>query len=107
MAIKNVVDAIANSGDLPNTNAALRVHRVYLMAMLTDIYGDIPCMDAGKGYTEGIATPKYDTQEEIYNWFHDEAASDSVTEALRELGSDYEEREIRRVRIKFLCEVAN
>ena len=38
VAIKNLVDAIANSEDKPNTNAALRVHRVYLMNMLTDIY---------------------------------------------------------------------
>lgn len=72
VAIKNVVDAIANSADLPNTNAALRIHRVYLMSVLTDIYGDIPCMDAGKGYTEGIANPKYDKQEDIYNWFFEE-----------------------------------
>ena len=72
VAIKNIVDAIANSEDLPNTNAALRIHRVYLMSVLTDIYGDIPCTEAGKGYTEGIANPKYDTQEEIYNFFFDE-----------------------------------
>ena len=72
VAIKNLVDAIANSEDKPNTNAALRIHRVYLMNILTDIYGDIPCMDAGKGYTEGIANPKYNTQEEIYNFFFEE-----------------------------------
>ena len=75
VAIKNIVDAIANSTDLPNTNAALRIHRVYLMNMLTDIYGDIPCMDAGKGYTDGVATPKYDTQEAIYNFFFEELAA--------------------------------
>ena len=75
VAIKNTVDAIANSEDLPNTNAALRIHRVFLMAVMTDIYGDLPCMDAGKGYTEGIANPKYDTQEEIYNFFFDELAA--------------------------------
>ena len=72
VAIKNTVDAIANSENLPNTNAALRIHRVFLMAVMTDIYGDLPCLDAGKGYTEGIANPKYDTQEEIYNFFFDE-----------------------------------
>ena len=72
VAIKNLVDAIANSENKPNTNAALRIHRVYLMNILTDIYGDIPCMDAGKGYTEGIANPKYNTQEEIYNFFFEE-----------------------------------
>lgn len=75
VAIKNTVDAIANSENLPNTNAALRIHRVFLMAVMTDIYGDLPCLDAGKGYTEGIANPKYDTQEEIYNFFFDELAA--------------------------------
>jgi len=75
VAIKNTVDAIANSENLPNTNAALRIHRVFLMAVMTDIYGDLPCLDAGKGYTEGIASPKYDTQEEIYNFFFDELAA--------------------------------
>ena len=75
VAIKNTVDAIANSENLPNTNAALRIHRVFLMAVMTDIYGDLPCLDAGKGYTEGIANPKYDKQEEIYNFFFDELAA--------------------------------
>ena len=74
VAIKNLVDAIANSEDKPNTNAALRIHRVYLMSVLTDTYGDIPCTEAGKGFTEGIANPKYDTQEEIYNFFFEELA---------------------------------
>ncbi len=45
--------------------------------------------------------------EEIYDWFKEEAASDSLAEALKALGDDYEEEEIRLVRIKFLCEVAN
>ena len=45
--------------------------------------------------------------EEIYDWFKEEAASDSLPDALAALGSDYEELEIRLVRIKFLCEVAN
>ena len=45
--------------------------------------------------------------EEIYDWFKEEATSDSLSEALDALGSDYEELEIRLVRIKFLCEVAN
>ena len=45
--------------------------------------------------------------EEIYDWFKEEAASDSLDDALAALGSDYEDLEIRLVRIKFLCEVAN
>ena len=48
-----------------------------------------------------------DVIEDIYDYFHDEAQSDSLTEAMEELGSDYDEMEVRLVRIKFLCEVAN
>ncbi len=45
--------------------------------------------------------------EEIYTWFKEEAASDSLPDAIAALEGDYEEWEIRLVRIKFLCEVAN
>ena len=75
VGIKNLVDAIANSGDLPNLNAALRIHRVYLMSVLTDTYGDVPCKEAGLGFIEGKSNPKYDTQEDIYSFFFDELAS--------------------------------
>lgn len=45
--------------------------------------------------------------DDIYEYFKSEATSDSVEEALKVLGSDYEEMEIRLVRIKFLCEIAS
>ena len=48
-----------------------------------------------------------DVIEEIYNYFKEEAESDSIEDAIKELGPDYEEMEIRLVRLKFLCEVAN
>ena len=48
-----------------------------------------------------------DVVDEIYDWFKEEATSDSLPDALAALGSDYEDLEIRLVRIKFLCEVAN
>ena len=72
LAIKNLADAIHNSADKPNLNAALRIHRVYLSAILADIYGDVPCMEAGLGFISGINQPKYDTVEEIYNFFFTE-----------------------------------
>lgn len=72
VGIKNLVDGIANSEDKPNVNAVLRIHRVYMMSILTDTYGDIPCSQAGKGYTEGISNPVYDTQKEIYDFFFEE-----------------------------------
>ena len=45
--------------------------------------------------------------DDIYDYFRNEAQSDSVSEAVAELGPDYDEQDIRIVRIKFLCEVAN
>ena len=48
-----------------------------------------------------------DVVDEIYEYFRDGAESDSIEDALKELGADYEENEIRLVRLKFLCEVAN
>ena len=45
--------------------------------------------------------------EELYTYFREEAQSDSLTDALEELGNEYEEEEIRLVRLKFLSEVAN
>lgn len=48
-----------------------------------------------------------DVVDEIYTYFKEEAESDSIQDAIDELGSDYEEYEIRLVRIKFLCEVAS
>ena len=75
IAVKNLVDAIANTEESKNLNAVLRIHRVYLMSVLTDTYGDVPCMEAGKGFTEGVSNPKYDTQEEIYDFFFEELAA--------------------------------
>ena len=48
-----------------------------------------------------------DKVEDIYLYFKEDAESDSLDEAIEELGSDYSEEEIRLVRIKFLCEVGN
>lgn len=72
IGIKNLVDAIHRSENMPNTNAALRIHRAYMMALLSDIYGDIPCTEAGMSFINGNATPKYDTQEEVYDFIFSE-----------------------------------
>ena len=76
-ALKNLVDAIYRTQEdqtQENIHAALRIYRVYLMSILTDIYGDVPYSEAGKGYLEEIYTPRFDTQEEIYNDFFVELA---------------------------------
>jgi hypothetical protein len=72
IAIKNLRDAIAHSADRPNLNAVLRIHRVYLMSVLTDTYGDVPCLSINTSLEEGTSTPKYDSQKDIYDFFFTE-----------------------------------
>ena len=48
-----------------------------------------------------------DKIEDIYDYFKEEAESDSIEDAMKELGPDYSEEEVRLVRIKFMSEVAN
>jgi len=45
-----------------------------------------------------------DKAEEIYLYFKEDAQSDSIDEAMEELGDDFTEEEVRLVRIKFMCE---
>lgn len=74
-AIKNLTDGVYRSQDnaaLSNINAALRIYRVYMISLITDVYGDAPCSEAGLGYIDGKFNPRYDTQEEIYTWFFNE-----------------------------------
>lgn len=90
-AIKNLTDAIHRSEEdenRKNINAILRIYRVYMMSVITDIYGDAPYSEAGLGYLKKIYNPKYDTQEDIYNDFFTElkdaasalnAANDRIT----------------------------
>jgi ATP-dependent DNA helicase RecQ len=48
-----------------------------------------------------------DKVNDIYLYFKEDAESDSMEDAIEELGSEYSEEEIRLVRIKFISEVAN
>ena len=45
--------------------------------------------------------------EDIYDYFRSEAESDSVEDAIAALAGDFEELEIRLIRIKFLCDIAS
>ena len=48
-----------------------------------------------------------DIVDEIFDYFKNEASSDSLEDARKALEPDYDDMEIRLVRIKFLCEVAS
>ena len=118
LAIKNLVDAIHNSEDKPNLNAALRIHRVFLTAVLSDTYGDVPCSEAGLGYISGISTPKYDTVKELYNWFFTEldacvaqlgTGSDRITGDVTSLGGDVDKwkKYANSLRMRYAMRISN
>jgi ATP-dependent DNA helicase RecQ len=46
-------------------------------------------------------------QHDIYTYFREEAETDALEEAIKELGNEFEEEEIRLMRIKFLSEMGN
>ena len=48
-----------------------------------------------------------DVIEEIFDYFRNEAESDALDVVMKDLSDDFDELEVRLVRIKFLCEVAN
>lgn len=94
VSIKNLNDAILNSEESgrTNINAVLRIQKVYVMSILTDMYGDVPCSEAGwSGLVEGAtATPKYDEQKDIYNYFFEElkACADQLDESKDAISGD-------------------
>jgi ATP-dependent DNA helicase RecQ len=44
---------------------------------------------------------------DIYTYFKEDAENETLEAAMKELGPDFTEEEVRLVRIKFLSEVAN
>lgn len=48
-----------------------------------------------------------DAVEEVYDYFLEDAETDSIEEAYNEFDGDYSEEELRLVRLKFMSEVAN
>jgi len=68
--IRNTRDVIFRASEDPERSNLVNMARIlqcYAFMILTDTYGDIPYFDGGKGYTEGIFLPEYDTQESIYD----------------------------------------
>ena len=64
--IEQILFLVKDQPDLINQYAIARIWRVYILHRVTDMYGDIPYFEAGKGYLDDIYKPKYDRQSEIY-----------------------------------------
>lgn len=79
--VLNIVDAVERSAKDPlktNLNAMCRIMKVYIFARMTDLYGDIPYSQAGKGYISGVIRPEFDTQQAIYDDFFKELTAASA-----------------------------
>ncbi|WP_420456026.1 SusD/RagB family nutrient-binding outer membrane lipoprotein [Rubrivirga sp.] len=69
---KNIVDLeiqVCDEGTPADVNycAVARVLRVVTYQRITDMYGDAPYFEAGRGFVDGNITPVYDRQEAIYD----------------------------------------
>jgi len=68
--IKYTADVISHTQDDPtraNLYNMTRIVQQYAFMVLSDTYGDIPYSEAGKGYTDQLFLPKYDTQQAVYD----------------------------------------
>ncbi len=85
---RNVQDMInlAKEYKQPHIQAMGMIIKSFMFQQMTDTYGDIPYSEALRGKTDGIFTPKYDTQEDIYNDLLKqlEAANDSLAQSSSE-----------------------
>ncbi|MEZ0483325.1 SusD/RagB family nutrient-binding outer membrane lipoprotein [Fibrella aquatica] len=63
--VQNIID-LATINKQNNYLGVALIWKSWLFSLATDAYGDIPYTDATKAKSEGIYTPKYDTQEAVY-----------------------------------------
>jgi len=67
-SLKNMIHALALLKGSSNVNliSMIRIWKAQIFMGLVDTYGDVPYLDAGKAYTDGIFYPKYDDDAAIY-----------------------------------------
>jgi len=64
--IEDIMKQLNDESQPKDMIAIARIWRVVIFQRLTDLYGDIPYSEAGKGFIDGNLTPKYDKQSDIY-----------------------------------------
>jgi len=66
--LKNTVDLLERTSepDLINYHSIGRILKVYMFHRLTDLMGDVPYFEAGRGYLDQTFEPSYDPQSVIY-----------------------------------------
>lgn len=63
--LQNIFDQVGTDNRNSYNGVAL-VLKSWMFSLVTDAYGDVPYTEAGKAKSEGVYTPKYDRQEDIY-----------------------------------------
>ncbi len=66
---RNIEDLLLQTGEDPemaNMHHITQIVRVIMYHRLTDLYGDVPYSEAGRGFIDDITQPAYDPQSEIY-----------------------------------------
>lgn len=68
--IRNTQDVIMSTKDQATRSNLYNMARIlqsYAFMILSDTYGDIPYAQAGKGYSDQIVLPKYESQQAVYS----------------------------------------
>jgi len=63
----DIINQTKEDATRSNLYNAARIWKAYTFMILTDTYGDVPYTEAGKGYTDQVTRPVYDTQQNIYS----------------------------------------
>ena len=64
--IEDIIYQLTEEGVTGTQMGVAKIWRSFIYHRLTDLYGDIPYSEAGKGYIEGVLKPAYDAQQDIY-----------------------------------------
>lgn len=67
--VKHVVDLVELTKEKPeyaNLHQIARIWKATIFHRITDLYGDVPYFEAGRGYYDRIFKPEYDPQQDIY-----------------------------------------
>lgn len=86
----HVITKTEGDANLANVNAAATILRAFDLHRMTDLYGDIPYEQAGKGLeSQENWFPKYDNQKDVYTALVRDikAARDKFSASARSLGS--------------------
>jgi hypothetical protein len=62
----DLVESTRGKAQYNNVHQMGRIWKALIFERLTDLYGDVPYFDAGKGYYTSVLYPKYDSQQAIY-----------------------------------------